>query len=243
MTATTTARPDRRFRVAARKRRWRGRWPLLALLLTVGLLAGAVYVLYGTNMVAVRTVRVVGAKQVPASAVTQAAEVPIGTPLVRVDRGAVRRRVLRALPEVASVAVQWSWPSVLRVVIVERVPIAAVPQGGHYLLVDRTGLPFRTVAALPRGLVVVDVASPGPADPATRAALTVVAGLPADLRAMVFAVVAPTGEQVTVSLRGHRVVLWGDAADTPAKVAVVRVLLRRPGRLIDVSSPALVTVK
>lgn len=243
MSATRTARPNRRFRVAAPKRRWRGRWPLLALVLIVTLAAGATYVMYGTDLVAVRAVRVVGARQVSASAVTEVAHVPVGTPMVRVDRGAVRRRVLGAFPDVASVAVQWSWPSVLKLVIVERVPLAAVPQGGYYLLVDRTGRPYRTVAALPRGLVLVQVASPGPADPATRAALTVLAGLPPDLRAQLFAVVAPTGEQVSLSLRGHRAVLWGDAADTAAKVAVVRVLLRRPGRLIDVSSPALVTVR
>lgn len=243
MTATLTPSATSRFRAGARRRRWRGRWPLLAVLVLVGLLGGGGYVLLGTQFAAVQRIRVTGTSAVAASAVLQAAHVRLGTAMIMVDRAGVRKRILSAQPGIAAVSVRLSWPSTLHLVVRERVPVAVVPNAGRYTLLDRMGVAYRDVSKVPAGLVVIDVQGPGPAAAATRAALLVLTGLPADLRALVQRVNAPTAAQVTLILRGNRQVRWGDPSDGAVKARVTRVLLARPGRVVDVTAPGLVTVR
>ncbi|MDP9240513.1 MAG: FtsQ-type POTRA domain-containing protein [Actinomycetota bacterium] len=243
MTATLSSSSVGRFRAAARRRRWRSGRVVVTLLLAITLVGGVAYVAVGTGLLAVRTVRVTGNHQVSAAAVLAAAQVPVGTPMVLLDGAPIRRRVLADVPGITAVDVVRSWPSGVRLVVRERVAVAVIAQAGRFVLVDRSAVLFRTVDRAPPGVVLIEVARPGQADPATRAALAVLVGLPADLRALVDAVAAPTAEQVTLRLHGGRDVLWGDAQDSRDKVAVVRVLLRRSGRHIDVSSPGLVTIR
>jgi cell division protein FtsQ len=206
-------------------------------------LGGLSYVVLGTDVLAVRRVQVTGNQQNSTRTVVAAAEVPVGTPMVLLDRAAVQQRVLAALPDVASVDVVRSWPTSVRLVIRERVAVAVASSVGRFVLIDRSGVPFRSVTLPPAGLPVVEVPHPGQGDPTMRAALAVLRGLPADLRRLTLAVAAATAEQVILRLHGGREVMWGDAGDGPAKAAVVRVLLKRPGRHIDVSSPGLVTIR
>ncbi|PZS35227.1 MAG: peptidase S33 [Pseudonocardiales bacterium] len=243
VTTTLTASSARRFRAAARRRRWRSGRLVIVVLLVITLVGGAAYVAVGTDLLSVRTVRVTGNHAVSAPAVLAAAQVPVGTPMVLLDPAPIRQRVLAALPDVASVDVVRSWPTSVRLVVRERVAVAVVARAGRFVLLDASGVLFRTVATAPAGAGVIEVARPGPADPATVAALAVLRTLPADLRAILDVVAAPTAEQVTLRLHGGRDVLWGDAHDGAPKVAVVRVLLRRSGRHIDVSSPGLVTIR
>jgi cell division protein FtsQ len=242
----TTAPPPasvRRFRPAGRRPRWRSGRAVAAVLVVATLLGGLAYVALGTRLVAVRTVRVTGTSRESVPRILAAARVPVGRPMLLLDRAAVRQRVLAALPGVASVEVVRSWPSSVRLVVRERSAVAVAQQGGRFVLVDGWGVPFRAVPAPPAGMPVIAVTRPGRDDPATRAAAAVLRGLPADLRALLQEVAAPSAEQVTLRLRGGREVLWGDSGDRDAKVAVVRVLLRRTGRHIDVSSPDLVTIR
>ncbi|MGB9378751.1 MAG: FtsQ-type POTRA domain-containing protein [Mycobacteriales bacterium] len=243
MTATSTTPAVGRF--SSPKRRRRRLWARLVLVMMVvlALVGGGGYVALGTDLLVVKTVRVLGTHAVSAAAVETAAQVPLGTPMVRLDTGALRRRVLARLPGVATVAVHRQWPSTVRLVVTERVAVAAVPHSGRYLLVDRTGLPFGTAARLPGGLSVLQVATPDRGDPATVAGVSVLVSLPADLRALLVRVEATSAEQVDLVLRDRRRVVWGSASDATEKAAVVRVLLKRPGRVIDVSAPGLATVR
>ena len=80
-----------------RKRRNAGRWRLvrrlvLALLL-VGLVAGSVWVVFFSSYVTAREVDVVGTSTIPDAKIERAANVPIGTPLARVDLNAIVKRV------------------------------------------------------------------------------------------------------------------------------------------------------
>jgi cell division protein FtsQ len=243
MTATLSQSSVRRFRAAARRRRWRRNRVLLVALVVATVLGGLSYVALGTDLLAVRRVQVTGNHQNSAQTVGAAADVPVGTSMVLLDRAAVQRRVLAALPDVASVDVVRSWPASVRLVIRERVAVAVTSGVGRFVLVDRGGVPFRSVTVPPAGLPAIEVPHPGPGDPTMRAALAVLRGLPADLRRLTLAVAAATAAQVILRLHGGREVMWGDADDGPAKAAVVRVLLKRPGRHIDVSSPGLVTIR
>ncbi|MFN2540222.1 MAG: cell division protein FtsQ/DivIB [Mycobacteriales bacterium] len=225
------ARAARRERRASLARRigWTA-----AVLVPLGLLA---WVLLGSSLFGVRKVVVLGEHRLTAAEVQRAVAVPQGTPLARVDTAAVARRV-RALDAVASVSVTRSWPNSLRVSVVERTAAVAVQHGRRFDLLDDTGVRFATVSAPPRGVVRLLAAK----DDASRAAaLQVVRSLPLALRKVVWVVRASSPQQVSLVLRGNRVLIWGSPDQSAAKGAAALALLKLPGRTYDVSSPSVVT--
>ena len=197
--------------------------------------------LYITPVKSARSVAVTGIGAVSREEVIEAAQVRLGTPLLQIDTGAVADRVA-GIRRVASARVQREYPSTLRVTVVERVPVVVkdFPDGPH--LFDRDGVDFAT-APPPPGLPYIDVDNPGPADPATRAALEVMTSLRPEVAAQVSRVAAPTLASVTLTLTDGRTVVWGTTDRTPEKAEKLAALLTRPGRVYDVSTPDLPTVK
>jgi cell division protein FtsQ len=228
------AQAQRRDRRKARLRR--ATWVSAAALplLLVG------WVLLFSSLLSVHRVTVAGESRLTAAQVEAAAAVAPGTPLARVDTAAVARRV-EALQPVARVTVTRRWPSTLVITLVERVPVVAVPRTGSYLLLDLKGVAVATARAVPRGAYRLEVADPGKGDPATRAALVVLRGLPRTLLLQLGALRAPSPEEVTLVLRDGRQVLWGGSDNTQGKVAAVLALIRMPGHVYDVSAPGVVT--
>jgi len=221
---------------AARRRRLSRRGALA--LAVLGPLAVVGWLLAASPLLAVQRVTVTGSARLTPAQVTAAAAVATGTPLARVDTGAVGRRVRRLAP-VAGVTVSRSWPRTLRLSVTERRPVAAVPAGRAFTLIDTTGTPFATVAAPPAGTVRLQVAQPGGSDPSTAAALRVLAEIPAVLRAQVDVVRASSPASVTLVLRDRRQVVWGAPGDGATKAAAVEALLRMKGKVYDVSAPGI----
>ena len=126
--------------------------------------------------------------------------------------------------------------------VVERVPVAAVPAGGGFAIVDGTGHVFDTVPQQPADLPVLAVPAPGPDDATTRAALAVLGSLTPQLRGQLVSVVADALTRIRLELRGGRSVIWGDATGNDAKARTVTDLLARKGRVIDVSALPVVTM-
>ena len=197
------------------------------------------WVLLGSSWLAVDRVQVVGQSRLSVADVQRAVAVGGDTPLARVDTGAVERRV-GALAPVAAVEVSRSWPGTLRVEVTERTPVAAVVAGAAVTLVDAEGVLFDTERALPAGVVRLEVASPGPDDPSTRAALQVQSSLPAPLRTQVATVRAGSPSTVELVLRDGKQVVWGSPGDTAAKAAAALALLRTDSTVVDVSAPGVV---
>ena len=197
--------------------------------------------LYFTPVMSARGVVVTGIGAVSREEVIDAAQVRLGTPLLQIDTGAVADRVA-GIRRVASARVQREYPSTLRITVMERVPIVVkdFPDGPH--LFDRDGVDFAT-APPPPGLPYIDVEDPGPADPATQAALEVMTALRPEVAAQVSRVAAPTLASVTLTLTDGRTVVWGTTDRTPEKAEKLAALLTRPGRVYDVSTPDLPTVK
>ncbi|MGK5684578.1 cell division protein FtsQ/DivIB [Actinoplanes sp. URMC 104] len=242
--ADTDAVPSsaRRFMARARQRRMRAALPW-AVAAGVLLVAGAVaWLVYGTSVLGVREVRVVGVQLLTPLQVEDAAAVPAEEPLARVDLDAVRSRV-RGLPAVERVVARRSWPSTLVVEVVERTPVAAVPQNGEFAVIDRSGVAYRAVKEQPQGLPLVRVASPGESDVNTKSALTVLAALSDELREQVLAVAVPAPAQIRLELRKDRTVVWGDDTQSDTKSQVATALLKQAGREIDVSAPTVVTIR
>ncbi len=228
------ARAQRRARRLVLLRR--GAWACAA----VAPFALLAWVLLGSSWLVVEKVVVSGESRLTAEQVLRAASVRTGTPMARVDTGEVASRI-GALGPVASVSVSRAWPRTLKVVVTEREPVAAVGSGRSWTLYDATGTKLGTATSVPAGLVRLVVAHPGPSDAATRAALSVLEGLPKSLRTQVAVVRAGSPEEVGLVLRDGRQVVWGGTSDGAAKATALVALLRLKGRVFDVSSPTVVT--
>ena len=211
----------------------------LVLLTVVSVALGLV--LYFTPVMSARSLVVTGTGGVTREQVVDAAAVRLRTPLLQIDTDAVADRVA-GIRAVASARVQREYPSTLRITIAERIPVAVkdFPDGPH--LFDRDGVDFAT-APPPPGLPYLDVDDPGPTDPSTRAALEVMTALRPEVIAQVGRVAAQSVASITLTLIDGRTVLWGTTDRTDEKADKLAALLTQPGRVYDVSSPDLPTVK
>ncbi len=212
-------------------------WLIVLTLVSVGL----GLVLYFTPVMSARSLVVTGIGAVTRDEVIDAAKVQLGTPLLQINTDQVADRVA-GIRRVASARVQREYPSTLRITIVERIPIVVkdYPDGPH--LFDRDGVDFAT-APPPPGLPYIDVDNPGPTDAPTRAALEVMTALRPEVVAQVSRVAAPSVASVTLTLTDGRTVVWGTTDRTDEKAEKLAALLTQPGKVYDVSSPDLPTVK
>lgn len=238
-----------------RPRRRRNPWrAALVGLAGFGIVAAVAWALLGDQVFVVRSVTVTGTHLVTPAQVVAAADVPLGTPLLRVNDGAVARRVER-IRQVASAAVTEDWPDRLAIKVTERVPVLAVRMtGGGYDLVDAHGVTVRRARARPAGMVLLRTTATGSAlrgDPEVAAVAAVLKSLrPAVARQVAAAsaaqVLAGTGasvaktEQVTLALRDGKTVVWGSPGGAARKNRELAVLLGTAAHSIDVSAPGTV---
>lgn len=247
------SRTRRRFRRRQWSRRWLAVRPLLvivALLLMVG--TGA-WVVWFSPALTTAQVRVSGTASLPEPLVRRAAQVPLGTPLARIDLAAIDARVER-IAEVESAEVTRAWPHAVEIAVVERRPVATVQRGDRWWLLDDEGRLFGERARRPVALAEVRPArGRTPVDrEAVREVARVVSSLPGDLAARVSFVTVATVDQITLTLRDGRRVVWGSADDSALKAEVLVALLgsreaRRidgqPASSYDVSVPSQPTVR
>lgn len=201
----------------------------------VVLLALAVWLLFFSSVLAARTVTVVGLDRLSATKVEAAAEVPTGRPLARVDLEAVVARV-ENIPTVQSATASRSWPHTVEITVVERTPVAVVDRGRGLQDVDRYGVLFghpRRARALP-----LIKASPGVGTSALADAGAVAGSLPPGLARKVQYLQEESADDIVLSLRDGRTVVWGSASDSAEKAEVASRLLRQKAvRVVDVSVP------
>lgn len=219
----------------------RGLKMLLATVVITVVGVGLGLVLYFTPAMSARNIVVTGLSVVTREEVLDAARVRPGTPLLQINTNQVADRVA-TIRRVASARVQRQYPSALRITIVERVPVVVrdFPDGPH--LFDRDGVDFAT-APPPPALPYLDVTSPGPTDPATKAALQVLLALRPEVAGQVGRIAAPSVASITLTLGDGRVVIWGTTDRADEKAEKLAALLTQPGKTYDVSSPDLPTVK
>lgn len=202
----------------------------------VALVAALVWVVCFSPLLVVRKVEVVGVPATEVPAVSRLAAVPLGTPLARVDDGAVSDRV-RQLATLADVSIERSWPSTLVIHASPRVPVlvAKNPQGQLHV-VDSRGIAYAQVNKAPRGVAMVNAASEALSRDALLAAVAVVQVLPAPLQRQVTDVTVSGANLVTLRVRGTTVV-WGGVSQPEKKLTVMSALLKSHPKVIDVSAP------
>lgn len=210
--------------------------------------AGLGWVVFASSLLAVDQVDVAGERRLPTARIAGAAQVRTGIPLARVDVDAVRERV-EALRVVESAEVRRGWPSTVRITVRERVPVAAVPREGGFVLLDDDGVRVATATDAPRGLPVVRIDSGADAaedsraqTAANRTALRVLGVLPSRLAARVSTVTVATDGGVRLRFRDGATVIWGNAEHGQKKARILAALLRRrEAKTYDVSSVEVVT--
>jgi cell division protein FtsQ len=221
--------------------------PWLAGGLTVLVLVGGLaWVLLVSSLFDARSVQVIGVHELPADVVRTVAAVPLGTPMLRLDTRAIEARVA-ALPRIASAQVRCSVDGTVEIAVTERTPVAVVRRGSGVRLIDATGTDYANVPNAPPGLPELQVPEVGPRDARTAAALRVLTALPGWLRVQVRSITATSPADVVLQLDNGRAgtsreVRWGDPGQADRKAAVLGPLLTQPGKIYDVSSPALPTI-
>jgi cell division protein FtsQ len=247
--ATAPSRPVRSSvsltsaqRFAARVRARRRRRTLLSILVVL-LACGLSWVALKSPWATVQRIEVVGTDRVPVAEVRAQAEAELGQPMLLARTKEIQAQVSRQRL-IRSVEVQRRWPSVIRVQVVERVPVAALPLAGSagLSLVDADGVEIERVKVAPAGLPRIEVAGGSDGVPALRGCLAVLQALPPAVAQRLLAIGADSPDGIWLKLRDSKLpngarVEWGDSAQTPRKARVLTALLSQHAVGYDVRSP------
>lgn len=230
-TDVSAAIAERRRREARRRHLTTG---LVAGLLVLALLL--VWLVRFSPVFAVHAVKVEGNRQVAEQQVVQAAQVPLGQPLVGLDEQAIADRVVHQLVPVARVAIDTQLPGTVVIKVSERTAVYQRKAGSQFQLVDASGVIFAVHSAPTKGLVSAITSNVD--NRVLSAVATVVAALPPQVASRVSAVQADSPDKVVLHLDKGQQVLWGSAETSDVKAKVLLVLLTQKATIFDVSSPA-----
>lgn len=227
----------RNARSHRRLRRWIG-IGVVALLAVTALVLGWLFLLSTTF--AAREIVVEGTTLLPADQVQQTASVPTDVPLARLDTTGIRERV-EQLPEVRSADVSVQYPDTVHIQVTERVAVYQLASGGTFSWLDAEGIAFRTQQPRSSQLPVAEL---GEDTQRIRAdAGTVVTHVPESVRDQVTTIKVKSVDHIEVTLRDHRVIVWGSADDSELKSDVLQTLLGVKAKHYDVSAPNHPTTK
>ena len=216
-------------RIAVRRDEGRRRLRRLGSLGAVAAAALLTFAVTRSPVLDVDRVEVHGAMHTQSDAVQRASGIRRHAPMTDVDLDRARRGVL-ALPWVRTVSVTRSWPATVKIVVTERVAVAAIAAGNAgFSLVDADGRVLESSPTLPAGYVLlVNVPTPGApgteVDPSASDALGVARAMSESLRSRVSTIV-PDADGVTLRLIAGGVVRLGDGDDLAAKLRAADTVL------------------
>lgn len=236
--------PARRLRVR------RLRTIIILAVALVFLSAGTVWLLYGSQWLRVDSVSVSGTRVLTPEQVREAADVPVGSPLISVDTDAIEARLLRKLPRIDSVDVARSWPDGIGLKVTERTPVLLVQKGGNFVEVDDEGVRFATVSEAPKGVPALELSLSQPDSRAAslrrfgearlvREAVRVAGDIPAAVAHATRSVKVRSYDDISLELEGGRTVAWGSSEKGAAKARTLAALMKAApdARHFDVSVP------
>lgn len=208
----------------------------LVVLLALALVAGVVWLVGFSSVLASHAVSVKGNTTLTTEEVVAKAQVPMGVPLVHVDTGAIASRV-QQFPQVESAKVNRAWPETVEIVVTERTAVYVLKtQADGLRLVDKAGVPYLP-AGENHGLPVAQVKDPGSVRVLTDVA-TLVAALTPALKAGTISAESP--DSLAVSLADGKQVFFGSVDDVAQKVDVATKLMAAvpDAKVYDVSAPS-----
>ena len=208
--------------------------------------AASVWTLYGSPWLRVERVSTSGTRVLTAGQVEEAADVPVGSPLMSIDTEAIEARLRGKLPRIDSVDVVRSWPHGIGLKVTERTPVLIVEKGAKFVEVDAKGVRFATVSDAPKGVPVLEltVSWPAvlrrfPADRLVREAVRIAGDIPDSVARDTRTVKVRSYDAVSLELRGGRTVEWGSGEKGRAKARTLLALMKADpeARHFDVSAP------
>ncbi|MFE8943423.1 cell division protein FtsQ/DivIB [Streptomyces sp. NPDC007856] len=221
---------------------------LAALAVLLG--AGGIWVLYGSSWLRVRHVSVSGTRVLIPAEVLDAADVPVGAPMISVDTDGIEARLRRKLPRIDTVDVVRSWPHGIGLKVTERTPVLIVRKDRNFIEIDHEGVRFATVSQAPNGVPVLELSvsrtGSGSAslrrfgtDRLVREAVLVAGELPAAVAADTRTVQVRSYDDISLELADGRTVAWGSGENGRTKARTLAALMKAaPGaRHFDVSVP------
>jgi cell division protein FtsQ len=220
----------------------RHKWFRIAVVALLAVLLGAlVWLVWFSSVLDVRSVAVKGETSLTSEQVREAAKVPIGGPVARLDLTAIEARV-KVNPRVRLVDVSRSWPHGVTIEVTERSAVIWLTAGGEFRGVDQFGVNFRSYRKKPTDLIAAEVLTSDPARrlETLRAVAAIAERIQRDdptLRKQVQAVTAATKDSVTLDLTKGRTVTWGSESQGARKLEVLRTLLSIDAKGYDVSAP------
>ncbi|WP_240649136.1 FtsQ-type POTRA domain-containing protein [Streptomyces sp. Z26] len=221
----------------------------VVLLVVLALLLGSfgVWALYGSSWLRVEHVSVDGARVLTERQIRDAAAVPVGSPLVSLDKDAAERRLRQRLPRIRTAEVVRAWPHGVGLKVTERKPELVQEEAGKFVEVDAEGVRFATVGKRPTGVPLLVVRRDRPAADrpfsAARlrtAAVRAVREAPAGVAKEIRTVRVRSYDSLTLELTGDRTVLWGSGEHGEAKAKALAALMKAVGDAehFDVSVPS-----
>jgi cell division protein FtsQ len=213
--------------------------------------AGSVWLLYGSQWTRVETMAVSGTRILTPAQVREAADVPVGSPLISVDTDAIEARLRRKLSRIDVVDVVRSWPHGIELRVTERTPVLLVQKGRNFVEVDDEGVRFATVSQAPKGVpaLKLTLSQPGSRaaslrrfgeDRLVREAVRVAGALPAAVARDTRTVKVGSYDDISLELSGGRTVVWGSGEQGAAKARTLTALMKAAAggaRHFDVSVP------
>ncbi|WP_030186507.1 cell division protein FtsQ [Streptomyces violaceorubidus] len=224
---------------------------IIVLVVALVLVAGTtVWVLYGSNWTRLEDVSVSGTNVLTPAQVREAADVPVGDPLISVDTEAVEARLRRKLLRIDEVEVERSWPHGIRLKVTERTPVLIAQKGRKFVEVDDEGVRFATVSKAPKGVPALELepARSGSAaaslrrfddDRLVREAVRVADRIPAGIARDTRVVKVRSYDDISLELSGDRTVSWGSGEHGARKARALTALMKATpkARHFDVSVP------
>ncbi|WP_405581097.1 cell division protein FtsQ/DivIB [Streptomyces sp. NBC_01092] len=233
-----------------RLRRPRLRTIIILTVLLVLLAAGSVWLLYGSKYLRLERVSVAGTRVLTPAQVREAADVPVGAPLISVDTDAIEARLRRKLPRIDEVDVVRSWPHGISLKVMERTPVLVVQKGGKFIEVDDEGVRFATVSVPPKGVPALELTVSRSSSAAAslrrfsesrlvREAVRVAGAIPAAVGRDTLVVKVRSYDDISLELRDGRIVSWGSGEKGAAKARTLTALMKASPRArhFDVSVP------
>ena len=226
-----------RLQVQRRIRNRRRLWRILTAIAVLAVVGGAVWLVGFSSVFETRAATVSGQQRLTEAEIQEAAEVPVGLPLARVDLAAVESRVSELAP-VREVSVSRDWPHGIHIEVIEREPVFALQtkdSHGPLWLVDESGIAFFEVAKPPKGLLTAKAAN---REEVLSDLATVVTALTPELVKQTKSIEAPTQDGIRLTLDDGISVVWGSAEDSALKVEVLTALMANvDADVYDVSAP------
>ncbi|MCX3063212.1 FtsQ-type POTRA domain-containing protein [Streptomyces sp. GXMU-J5] len=214
--------------------------------------AGGIWLLYGSPWLRVERVRTSGTQVLTPGQVREAADVPVGAPLISVDTGAIEDRLRRKLPRIDSVDVVRSWPHGIGLKVTERKPVLiadSTENAGKFVEVDAKGVRFATVGKAPAGVPRLELAPDrsgaaaslrrfGP-DRLVREAVRIAGRLPKAVARDTRSVKVRSYDDISLELTGGRTVDWGSSEKSERKAIALTALMKAAPKAhhFDVSVP------